>query len=96
MNQVDQLAYQYQNYGHQLSELEFRKIMMSKAKGILKLEFEAKKNKARNKIILSDLVQQKYLLDEMEQHYQEKANERVISAELQRYLTSEMSDLGRK
>ena len=42
---------------------------MSKAKIILKLEFEAKKNKAKNKIVLSDLTQQKYILDEMDQKF---------------------------
>jgi len=65
--------------------------MMNKAKIILKLEFEAKKNKAKNKIVLTDLTQQKYMLDEMDSHFKEKINERVISVELQRYLSTEMT-----
>lgn len=43
--------------------------MMNKARSILRLEFEAMKNKAKNKIVLTDLINKKYILDEMDQHF---------------------------
>jgi hypothetical protein len=32
----------------------------------------------------------------MDQHFKEKINERVISVELQRYLSTEMAELGKR
>lgn len=48
---VKDLAFQFQNYGHHLSEDEYYNLLVRKAKHILKIEFEASKNKAKSQIV---------------------------------------------
>ena len=91
---VKDLAFQFQNYGHHLSEEEYFNLLVKKAKHILKLEFEASKNKAKSLIVQEHLKNANYEIQNLrDKYFQEDGDGQ---AQMKEHIEDEMERLEAK
>ena len=94
---VKDLAFQFQNYGHHLSEEEYFNLLVKKARHILKLEFEASKNKAKSMLVQEHLKNATFQVQNLrDKYFQDFGEDGDGQAQMKEHIENELARLESK